>query len=56
MILPEKWIWLPEKEYPNSQITKYSGFDTKTDGNYTVAEFTRTYHFDKKVIFLLERI
>lgn len=52
MILPERWIWLPEKEYPDSQMTKYSGFDTKTDGNYTVAEFTRTYHFDKKVISL----
>ncbi len=52
MILPEKWIWLPQKEYPDSQTTKYSGFDNKTEGNYTVAEFSRVYNFEKNVISL----
>jgi len=52
MILPERWIWLPEKEYPDSQITKLSGFDAGTEGNYTVAEFSRNYYFDKNVISL----
>jgi len=45
----EKWIWLPEAEYPNHQTTVYSSFMDKANGNYTVAEFQRTYAFDKKI-------
>ena len=49
MKLPMKWIWLPEGKYPKSQKTKYSGFQDNIDGNYTVAEFKKTYTFEKTV-------
>lgn len=49
MKLPMQWIWLPKSEYPDNQTTVYSGFNDKSKGNYTVAEFTKTYSFDKKV-------
>ncbi len=52
MLLPEKWIWLPEKEYPESQKTRYNGFDGIRAGNFTVAEFTKEYRFGKKVVSL----
>ncbi len=49
MRLPEKWIWLPKDKYPQSQTTIYSGFNDKRNGNYTVAEFQKTYRFDKEI-------
>lgn len=45
----EQWIWLPEKVYPREQIGVLSGFDQSKSENYTVAEFERTYRFDKKI-------
>lgn len=50
MLFEQKWIWLPEKEYPNSQTTVWSRFNANTSGDYTVAEFKKTYRFDKKVV------
>lgn len=47
--MPMKWIWLPKSQYPKNQTTVYSGFKNKTNGNYTVAEFKKTYSFSKKV-------
>ena len=49
MEMPMKWIWLPKSQYPKNQTTVYSGFKNKTNGNYTVAEFKKTYSFSKKV-------
>lgn len=49
MRLPEKWIWLPKDKYPQFQTTVYSGFNDKKNGNYTVAEFKKTYFFDKEI-------
>lgn len=50
----EKWIWLDHWKYPDSQTTVFhpnatSAEETARLGNYTVAEFARTYRFDKKV-------
>lgn len=50
MNLPEKWIWLPEKLYPEYQKCPYSAFDKKFDETYCVAEFKRNYSFDKRVV------
>ena len=47
--LPEQWIWLPQKSYPENQTTIYSGFLDHGQGNFTVAEFQKTYAFDKTI-------
>lgn len=43
------WIWLDPALYPNYQTTKYNGFQPGIV-NYTVAEFSKTYQFDQKVV------
>lgn len=43
------WIWLDPAIYPNYQTTKYNGLQPGTIG-YTVADFTKTYSFDQKVV------
>lgn len=49
-MLHETWIWLPEKEYPHRQTTKYSAFlEWNCSDTYTVAEFERQYQFDKTI-------
>jgi len=50
----EKWIWLAYDKYPNSQTTIFHHdavppAERDEKGNYTVAEFVKTYKFDKKV-------
>ena len=45
----EKWIWLPIDKYPDKQNTVYSGFNRKPDSVYTVAEFKKTYVWNKKI-------
>ena len=45
----ENWIWLPREQYPDHQTTIYSGFLDQSKGNYTVADFKRTYTFAQKV-------
>lgn len=50
----EKWIWLPCDRYPESQVTIFHHdavppAERDGKGHYTVAEFTKSYHFDKKV-------
>lgn len=47
--LKKQWIWLPKEAYPENQTTKYTAFDEESDGHYTVAEFRRTYSFEKKI-------
>lgn len=46
----EQWIWLPKDQYPKEQHTVFSGFYRNQADNYTVAEFDKSYVFDKKVI------
>ena len=46
----EKWIWLPKSSYPDSQTTVYSGFEEASGNEYCVAEFKRSYIFDKNIV------
>ncbi len=46
----EKWIWLPEDRYPDSQITIYSALLENAKANYVTAELTREYRFAEKVV------
>lgn len=46
----EKWIWLDGAVYPEYQLADYSGhFETRTH-RYAVAEFSRRYAFEKKIV------
>lgn len=50
----EKWIWLPYDQYRDSQTTIFHQdavppAERADKGHYTVAEFVRSYKFDKKV-------
>ena len=45
----EKWIWLPEAEYPEDQRTVYSAPRNETDARYAVAEFRKEYVFSRPV-------
>ena len=45
----DKWIWLPRHKYPNNQTTIYSILADNGGGNFTVAEFKRSYSFKKEV-------
>ncbi len=47
MNLPEKWIWLSDKLYPDNQTTNICGFFPQI--NYTVAEFKKEYSFNQKI-------
>lgn len=49
MNMTENWIWLPEDKYPDNQVTRYSCFDHIKLRNFTVANFKKTYSFDKKI-------
>lgn len=49
MHLPEKWIWLPKKDFPGLQVTNYN-HTVKEDRNYAVAEFIKAYSFPQKVV------
>ena len=51
----EQWIWLPEEAYPKQQKTIYSGFLDHGQGNFTVADFKKTYVFHKLVIHVALR-
>ena len=46
----EKWIWLPEAEYPDIQNTRYSWQDTeRPEHRFAVVAFQREYRFEKKI-------
>ena len=47
--LPEKWIWLDKDIYPECQQNHYSGLMPQINSNYAVAEFKKTYTFDKQI-------
>ena len=46
----QQWFWLPKQLYPNNQNTNYSGFADNSSGNYTVAEFLRTFEYSEPII------
>ena len=46
----ENWIWLPREVYPQKQTPHYSILPHRKDlGSYTVAAFSRRYHFHKPI-------
>ena len=46
----EKWIWLPEAEYPTVQTARYSWQAPENpEPEYAVAAFWREYRFDKMI-------
>ena len=50
MVHKEQWIWLPGDKYPNIQTTSYDAFENKENRNYAVAEFSKVYIFDSKIV------
>ena len=51
----EKWIWLSCDKYPEAQTTIFHQdacppSERAEKGHYAVAEFVKTYTFDKKII------
>jgi len=49
MDMEEKWIWLPEKAYPQVQTTRYSQRDAGQEEHYAVVSFSRDYRFSKTI-------
>lgn len=47
--MADKWIWLPVSVYPDNQTTRYDAFSGNGEDTFTVAEFTKTYDFGKKI-------
>ncbi len=48
--MTETWIWLPQETYPERQTTRICAFEGDAEkSNYSVAEFVRTYCFDKEI-------
>ena len=45
----DRWIWIDENKYPQNQKTRYSLFHKEGPENYTVAEFRKSYYFEKEV-------
>ena len=56
MTFTERWIWLHKDKYPNSQTTGFSCGGDPVKYNYTVAEFKKTYTYDKKIKKVNEKI
>ena len=48
MTFTERWIWLPFDKYPNNQTTGLSCGGDPVKYNYTVAEFAKTYTYEKR--------
>ena len=49
MSIAEKWIWLPQAQYPLFQNCPISGFSSGRESSYCVAEFQKTWSFDQTV-------
>ena len=47
--MADKWIWLPKIIYPENQKTKFDALSGGTFDTYAVAEFKRTYSFEKRI-------
>jgi hypothetical protein len=45
----EKWIWLPEKLYPNDQATRFDALSGGSDESFVVAEFKKEYVFERPI-------
>ena len=49
MTFTERWIWLPTDKYAKYQTTAFGCGADPVLYNYTVAEFTKKYEFDRKI-------
>lgn len=49
---PETWIWLDDEIYPECQSNHYSGLMPELNYNYAVAEFKKTYTFEKRINYI----
>ena len=49
-MINEKWIWLPEKKYPDNIKTRINALINEDKSGYTVAELKKSYKFDKKIV------
>ena len=49
VVVKDTWIWLPEKTYPNNQITKYDALSDNSNESYVVAEFKKEYSFEQSI-------
>ena len=47
--MSDPWIWLPYEKYPDNQKTRFDALSSAPDDSYCVAEFSRTYNFDKDI-------
>ena len=47
--MKDTWIWLPKEKYHLNQTTRYNTLGGAPEENYTVAEFKRSYIFEKKI-------
>ena len=47
--MSDPWIWLPYGKYPDNQKTRFDALSSAPDDSYCVAEFSRTYNFDKDI-------
>ena len=45
----QSWIWVDDAVYPNEQTTFLCHASDRTNSTYAVAEFTRTFAYDKPV-------
>ena len=43
------WIWLPATVYPEAQNTRFDALSEVGDNTYVVAEFLKSYSFEKKI-------
>ena len=49
MTFTERWIWLPADKYPGNQTTCFACGGDHITYNYIIAEFKKSYEFDKKI-------
>lgn len=47
--MKDNWIWLPESIYPENQQTRFDALSGVPANTCTVADFKRTYEFEKSI-------
>ena len=45
----DTWIWLPKDIYPDCQITRFDALSGEENFNFVVAEFEKSYAFEKPI-------
>ncbi len=47
--MKDNWIWLPKDKYPSTQRTRFDSLSSEDTSTYAVAEFKRSYEFEKNI-------